>query len=101
MSDRILLVDDSLVRGNTAKNIVNKLYKAGAKEIHMLIASPMLKNTCSFGVDIRNKCELIANKFKDVNKLADELDLDSLCFIDLADIIDLYSKNEYCFDCFL
>lgn len=98
---RILLVDDSLVRGNTAKNIVNKLYKAGAKEIHMLIASPMLKNTCSFGVDIRDKNELIANKFKDINQLSDELGLDSLCFIDLADIIELCPKNDYCFDCFL
>lgn len=98
---RVLLVDDSLVRGNTAKNLVSNLYKAGAKEIHMLIASPMLKNTCSFGVDIRNKDELIANKFKNVKELSIELGLDSLSFIDLADLKNLYQNNEYCFDCFL
>lgn len=97
---KILLVDDSLVRGSTANNLVSNLYKAGAKEIHMLIASPMLKNTCSFGVDIRNQNELIANKFQDVKELAKELNLMSLYFIDLADLNNIYQNNEYCFDCF-
>ncbi len=98
---RILLVDDSMVRGNTAKNIVSKLYEAGAKEIHMLIASPMLKDTCSFGVDIRNKNELIATTFKDAKSISKELGLNSLCFIDLTDLKNIYPKDEYCFDCFL
>ena len=97
-NQRILLVDDSLVRGNTAKTLVNNLHQAGAKEIHMLIASPMLKNTCFFGVDIRDKNELIANRFKDVQTLSKQLGLDSLSFIDLDEIKNIYPKNEYCFD---
>lgn len=98
---KVILVDDSMVRGTTAKNLVGNLYKAGAKEIHMLIASPMLINTCLFGVDIRDQNELIASKYKNVKNLSKELGLTSLCFIDLFDIKNIYPKDEYCFDCFL
>lgn len=97
---RILLVDDSLVRGNTAKYLVRELLKAQAKEVHMLIASPMLKNTCSFGVDIRNKKELIANKFNNLSEFSKYLNLNSLNFMYLDDLKKIYEKNDYCFDCF-
>ena len=61
----------------------------------------MLKDTCSFGVDIRNKNELIATTFKDAKSISKELGLNSLCFIDLTDLKNIYPKDEYCFDCFL
>lgn len=59
---RIILIDDSIVRGTTIGPIIKLLRDAGAKEVHIRVASPPLKFTCNMGINIPTKAELIANK---------------------------------------
>lgn len=79
---RIVVVDDSIVRGNTVRRIVRMLREAGAKEIHMRVACPEIKFSCLYGIDTPDKNELISNK-NNVDKLREYLDLDSLVFLSL------------------
>ncbi|NIT03562.1 amidophosphoribosyltransferase, partial [Candidatus Saccharibacteria bacterium] len=58
---RLVVVDDSIVRGNTTKKIVRLLKKEGAKEIHMRISSPPIRFPCFYGIDTANRAELIAS----------------------------------------
>jgi len=59
---RVILIDDSIVRGTTIGPIIKLLRDAGAKEVHIRVASPPLKFTCNMGINIPTKAELIANK---------------------------------------
>lgn len=59
---RVVIIDDSIVRGETSKHIVRLMREAGAAEVHMLISSPPFVCPCYFGVDIHDKESLIANK---------------------------------------
>lgn len=98
---RIILIDDSIVRGTTMKHLVKMLKENGAKEVHVRIASPLVVNSCFWGIDIPDKSEIIgANKTKkDIEIL---LDADSLEFISLEYLLkylDDKGKN-YCFHCF-
>src|SRR5699024_3277972 len=58
----VVMIDDSIVRGTTSKRIVRLLKEAGAKEVHVRISSPEIKNTCLYGIDMLTKKELIAAK---------------------------------------
>ena len=58
---RVVMIDDSIVRGTTSKRIVRMLREAGATEVHVRIASPPLKYPCFYGIDIQTRKELIAN----------------------------------------
>ena len=82
----VVLVDDSLVRGNTARSIISRMRKFGAREIHMRIASPPVKHCCFYGIDTPNIAELISSKVSK-SSLMEMLQLDSLEF---ATINDLY-----------
>lgn len=77
---RIILVDDSIVRGTTSRKIVTMMRAAGAAEVHMLIASPPTMNPCFYGVDTPDKDQLIAAKMS-VADIATEIGVDSLAFI--------------------
>lgn len=79
---RLVVVDDSIVRGNTVKQIVEMLRGAGAAEVHMRIASPPHENPCFYGQDTSNPDELIARHMT-VDEMAAEFDLDSLGFLSL------------------
>ncbi len=57
---RVVVVDDSIVRGTTSKQIVQMLKRAGAKEVHMLISSPPFKFPCFYGIDVSTRSELMA-----------------------------------------
>ena len=77
---RVVLVDDSIVRGTTSRKIVAMMRAAGATEVHMRIASPPTTNPCFYGVDTPDKDQLIAAKL-DIDAIAKEIGADSLAFI--------------------
>ena len=100
---KIILVDDSIVRGTTSKKIVELIRDAGAKEVHFRVASPPTMNSCFYGVDTPNKSELIAHK-KSIEKIRKFLNCDSLTFLSLEGLHKAVSKkqssNGYCDACF-
>ncbi|KAG1710432.1 Amidophosphoribosyltransferase [Nymphon striatum] len=77
---RIILVDDSIVRGTTIGPIINLLRKGGAKEIHIRVGSPPIKHPCYMGINIPTKNELIANKFG-VKEMAEHFGADSIKYL--------------------
>ncbi len=79
---RVVLVDDSIVRGTTSRKIVAMMRAAGAVEVHMRIASPPTTNPCFYGVDTPDKDQLIAAKL-DIDAIAKEIGADSLAFISI------------------
>ena len=84
---RVILIDDSIVRGTTSDQIVNMLKDAGAKEVHMRISSPPLKYPCFYGIDISTTKELIAAK-KSVEEIRDFIGADSLAFLSLDGLVE-------------
>ena len=78
----IILVDDSIVRGTTSMKIVTMMRNAGAKEVHLRIASPPTTNPCFYGVDTPDRDKLIASRM-DVDAIAKEIGADSLAFISM------------------
>jgi len=80
---RLIVVDDSIVRGNTTKRLTAALRRAGAKEIHLRSSSPPMRHPCYFGVDIPQEAELIASG-KTVQQITDYIGVDSLGYLSLA-----------------
>jgi amidophosphoribosyltransferase len=79
---RVILVDDSIVRGTTSRKIVSMMRAAGATEVHMRIASPPTVNPCFYGVDTPDKDQLIAARMT-IDEIAKEIGADSLSFISI------------------
>src|SRR6185437_9296342 len=77
---RVVMVDDSIVRGTTSKRIVKMLKEAGAKEVHVVIASPPLVSPCFYGVDISTDAELIATN-RSIEEIRELIEADSLTFL--------------------
>lgn len=99
---RVILVDDSIVRGTTSKRIVNLIREAGAKEIHMRISCPPFKNPCYFGTDIDSRDKLIACKMS-VDEIAKEIGADSLGYLSVENVRKLAvpeAKCGFCDGCF-
>ncbi|TPR42110.1 amidophosphoribosyltransferase [Apilactobacillus micheneri] len=93
----IILVDDSIVRGTTSKYIVKLLQAAGAKSIHVRIASPVIKYPCFYGVDIESKAELIGAN-KTVEEIRESIGADSLAYLSISGMIksiNIDSDNQY------
>ena len=84
---RVVVIDDSIVRGTTSKRIVQLLKEAGAAEVHMRISSPPLKYPCFYGIDISTTKELIAAK-KSVEEIRDFIGADSLAFLSLDGLVE-------------
>ena len=100
----IIFVDDSLVRGNTVKAIINMLKEAGAKEVHIRIASPPVKNACYFGIDIPDKSDLISTN-RSIEEIKNEVGADSLKYLNVEDTIKSVKKSSFkysglCTGCF-
>lgn len=92
---RIAIVDDSLVRGTTSKQIVRMLKEAGASEVHMRIAAPEIKFPCRYGIDTPTQSELISSKYKP-SEIARVIGADSLGFLSIDGLIDsLGSDRKY------
>ena len=79
---RVVLVDDSIVRGTTSEKIVKSLKNAGAKEVHMRVSSPPFRHTCHYGTDIDNEENLIANKMSE-DEICRQIGADSLGYISI------------------
>ncbi|ARI78589.1 amidophosphoribosyltransferase [Halobacillus mangrovi] len=77
---RVVMVDDSIVRGTTSRRIVKMLKEAGAKEVHVRIASPPIKNPCYYGIDTSNSGELIAAN-NTVEEIEEQIGADSLAYL--------------------
>lgn len=95
----IILVDDSIVRGITIKNIVQKIRDCNPKSIHIRVGCPAIINTCSFGVDIPTQSELVRNNHLDVESVRDYFKIDSLMYLSLENINDVLPLNNFCSGC--
>ena len=97
---RVVLIDDSIVRGTTSKHLVEALRRAGAKEVHFLVASPMVKFPCYFGIDTPYRSELIGAK-KSIEEIREAIGCDSLGYLSMEGMYNCFKNNsEYCVGCF-
>jgi amidophosphoribosyltransferase len=98
---RLVVVDDSIVRGTTTPSVVKILRKAGAKEIHMRICAPPIRYPCFFGVDMATRRELIAAK-KSIPEICEFIGADSLGYLSIEGLIDAVAlpRNLFCLACF-
>jgi len=98
---KVVVIEDSIVRGTTSKARIKALRDAGAKEIHMRVTCPPLKYPCFFGLDFPTKKELIASN-QSVKEIANYLGLDSLEYISLEGMLKSMKQadNDFCTACF-
>jgi amidophosphoribosyltransferase len=98
---RIVLVDDSIVRGTTSEKIVKSLKIAGAKEVHMRVSSPPFRHTCHYGTDIDSEENLIANKMS-IDEICRKIGADSLGYISIEGLKKACEKCAlpFCTACF-
>jgi amidophosphoribosyltransferase len=98
---RVVLVDDSIVRGTTTPKVINLLRKAGAKEVHMRVCAPPIRYPCFFGVDMASRWELIAAR-KSVEEVRQFIGADSLGYISMDGLVKAIGlpKNNFCMACF-
>ncbi|HEY8763417.1 MAG TPA: amidophosphoribosyltransferase [Solirubrobacteraceae bacterium] len=98
---RLVVVDDSIVRGNTTRQIVQMLRDAGAAEVHLRISAPPIKHPCHYGIDMSTREEMIAHG-RTVPEIAAELGADSLHYLSLAGVYEAVggSRAEHCDACF-
>ena len=95
----VVLVDDSIVRGITMRKIIASLRHVGAKEVHLRISSPPIRNCCYFGVDTPDIKDFIATS-RPVEEIRQELDADSLGFISIEGLLESLGGKNYCTGCF-
>jgi amidophosphoribosyltransferase len=98
---RVVVVDDSVVRGTTARARVVNLREAGAQEVHLRISCPPHKYACYYGIDFPDPKNLLANQFKP-EEMAEYLGVDSIGYLDIDGMIRATGlpKNEFCLACF-
>jgi amidophosphoribosyltransferase len=98
---RVVVVDDSLVRGTTSRKIVKMIRQAGAKEVHMRISSPPIISPCFYGIDTPTKKELIASSHS-TEEIRKYITADSLAYLSLDGMLKAApgSPNQYCSACF-
>ena len=96
---RVIIIDDSLVRGTTSKKIIKLIRDAGAKEVHLRIASPMIKYPCVYGVDTSTYDELIASKHT-LDEINTIIGADSLAFLSEESLRIACKRNQMCTSCF-
>jgi len=95
---RVVLVDDSVVRGTTMRNIVNLLRKRGAKEVHVRICSPKLVSPCPFGTEVPTKDELIAVENSE-EEIASIIDADTFAYINVEELKEALGGDDFCTGC--
>jgi amidophosphoribosyltransferase len=98
---RVILVDDSIVRGTTSRKIVRMVRSAGAKEVHLRISCPPTISPCYYGVDTPSREELIAAN-KNLKQIQDFVEADSLAYLSLGALNKSVkdSENKYCYSCY-
>ena len=106
LKDRIVvLVDDSIVRGTTAKLLVKMIREAGAREVHFRVASPTVVSPCFYGMDFPSKQELLSSRFDNVSAIGEWLEVDSLAYLSIESLKEAVSSahespNGFCDACF-
>jgi len=98
---RVVVIDDSIVRGTTTPQVVKLLRRAGAKEVHMRICAPPLRYPCFFGVDMATRSELIA-AHKSISQIRDFIGADSLGYLSINGLINAVGlpRKNFCMSCF-
>ncbi len=98
---RVVLIDDSIVRGTTCRRTIDLLRRAGAKEIHMRVSAPPFVAACYYGTDIDDPAKLIANQHT-IPEIAKIIGVDSLGYLSLTDVVKLADRTEngFCTACF-
>ncbi|WP_456272595.1 amidophosphoribosyltransferase [Bacillus sp. AK031] len=102
---RVVMVDDSIVRGTTSRRIVTMLKEAGATEVHVVISSPPIKNPCYYGIDTSTHEELIAST-RSVEEIREIIGADSLTFLSTEGMVEAVGRNDssenrgHCLACF-
>lgn len=102
---RVVMIDDSIVRGTTSNRIVRMLREAGAKEVHVRISSPPVMNSCFYGIDTSTRDELIAAT-KSVEEIRQIIEADSLAFLSVEGMIEAIGRQDsapnkgHCLACF-
>jgi amidophosphoribosyltransferase len=97
---RVVVVDDSLVRGTTSRGLISLIRDAGAREVHLRIASPPVRNPCYYGIDMPTKEELIGSR-KSVEEIRAHLNVDSLGYLSLEGMhAAVAGKGPFCDACF-
>jgi amidophosphoribosyltransferase len=98
---KIIIVDDSIVRGTTSRKLVGMLRNAGAKEVHFRVSSPPITSPCFYGIDMPTKKELIASS-KSVEEIRRYLGVDSLGYLSIEGMLSMPSlpREDFCVACF-
>ena len=96
---RVVLIDDSIVRGTTSRRIVRMLRESGATEVHLRIASPQITRPCFYGVDISTYEELLC-AHKNLEEVREQLGVDSVAFLSEDALFEAARRTELCLACF-
>ena len=96
---RVVLVDDSIVRGNTMRKLVEAVRRAGAREVHVRVGSPPIRYPCYMGIDFPSRRELVAfNRSED--QIAKELGADSVEYLTVEEMLQAIGRKDLCHACF-
>ena len=98
---RVIIMEDSIIRGTTGRSRVRSLRQAGVKEVHLLVSCPPTRNPCYYGIDFPSGAELIANK-KTIEEIRDYLGLDTLNYLSLEGLVEATGgpADHFCKACF-
>lgn len=96
---RVVIIDDSLVRGTTSKILIEIVRRAGAKEVHFRSASPAVKYSCYYGIDTAHREELIASKLS-VEEIRKTINADTLDYLSMDNMLKSLKNRSYCVGCF-
>jgi amidophosphoribosyltransferase len=98
---RIVIIEDSIIRGTTARTRIKTLRKIGAKEVHLLVSCPPHRFPCHYGIDFSSRGELIA-ALKPVEEIRDFIGLDGLGYLSMENLVKAtpLPRNDLCFACF-
>jgi amidophosphoribosyltransferase len=98
---RIIMVDDSIVRGSTSKQIIKMLYNNGAKEVHVRVSSPPIKHPCFYGIDMATRGELIASS-NSVEEVRMKLGCNTLAYLSIDGLVESVggTTDNFCMACF-
>jgi amidophosphoribosyltransferase len=100
---KVVVVDDSVVRGTTSRALINLIREAHPKEVHMRITSPPITHPCQYGMDFPSREELIANHHQEISGIASSLNADSLHYLSVEKLMQSVPQEEgigYCNACF-